>query len=205
MGWIDMAMTTSVVSFAFAAGSPGPATLAVAGTAMAQGRRQGIAMALGLACGLALWGVMAGVGLGLLIVHFAPALLAMKLIGAAYLFYLAVMSARSAMRPETEMRPTEDAADRSARRMFLRGAWLNLLNPKAVLAWVAALALGAADAMTIAVCAVVGLGLYLFYATVFSLDPIRAGYARVRRGIEGVFAAFFAVAGLRLLLWKAEP
>ncbi|WP_135505885.1 LysE family translocator [Roseovarius aestuariivivens] len=205
MGWWDVATMTSVVSFAFAAGSPGPATLAVAGIAMARGRRQGVAMALGLAGGLALWGVLAGMALGLLIAHFAPALLALKLIGAAYLFYLAFLSARSAMRSEGEEDSSASVRDESGLRMVRRGFLLNVLNPKAVLAWVAALALGAGNVVTIGLCAGLGLGIYLFYASVFSLRRVRAAYGRARRAIEIFFAGFFAWAGVRLLLWRATP
>ncbi|MFN3209782.1 MAG: LysE family translocator [Roseovarius sp.] len=197
-----LALLTSVASFAFAAGSPGPATLAVAGTAMARGRRAGIAMALGLALGLAVWGILAGLGLGLLIGRFAPALVALKIVGAAYLFYLAAVSARSAMRPRTD---ADTGAAPDGAGMFRRGLLLNLSNPKAVLAWVAALALGGGDAGTVALCALVGLALYLFYATVFSLARVRAGYVRARRGIEAACAALFAMAGVRLMIWRVEP
>ncbi|WP_152493781.1 LysE family transporter [Roseovarius sp. THAF27] len=200
----DVALWTSVASFAFAAGSPGPATLAVAGTAMAKGRRAGVAMALGLALGLTVWGVLAGLGLGLLIAHFAPALLLLKLAGAAYLFYLAAMSARSAMQPVAELDAGGQASARAGAGMFRRGLLLNLLNPKAVLAWVAALALGSAGPVTIAVCAGVGLALYLFYATIFSRAAVRAAYRRFRRGLDAFFAGFFGLAGARLLVWKAE-
>ncbi|QFT94486.1 Threonine efflux protein [Roseovarius sp. THAF9] len=201
----ELAMLTSVASFAFAAGSPGPATLAVAGTAMARGRSAGVAMALGLSLGLAVWGVLAGLGLGLLIAHFAPALLALKLVGAAYLIFLAFVSARSALRTDAAPDLESQGLAQGNADMFRRGLLLNVLNPKAVLAWVVALALGAGDALTIALCAGVGLGLYLFYATVFSLMPVRAGYARARRGIEAAFALFFGLAGVRLLFWRAEP
>lgn len=200
MDGMALGVITSVTAFAFAAGSPGPATLAVAGTAMARGRRHGLAMALGLSLSLGLWGGVAGLGFGALIAHYAPALLALKLIGAGYLFYLAWKSGRAAMRPDEDTATPLDQG-----RYFWRGVWLNLLNPKAVLAWIAALALGSGSALTIGLCALVGLALYLFYATVFSFERVMEGYARARRWIEAFFAGFFALAGVRLLFWKAAP
>jgi threonine/homoserine/homoserine lactone efflux protein len=38
------------------------------------------------------------------------------------------------------------------------------------------------------------------YALVFSTEPMIRLYRRARRGIEGVLAAFFGFAGLRLLM-----
>ncbi|MBT8408749.1 MAG: LysE family transporter, partial [Alphaproteobacteria bacterium] len=46
-----------------AGGSPGPATLGIAGTAMASGRRAALAFALGILAGSASWGIAAALGL----------------------------------------------------------------------------------------------------------------------------------------------
>jgi amino acid exporter len=47
--------------------SPGPNVLAVLGTAMAEGRRAGIALALGIAAGSVLWALMTAAGLSALL------------------------------------------------------------------------------------------------------------------------------------------
>lgn len=200
MGDGGIGLATSLATFAFAAGSPGPATLAVAGTSMAKGRRHGVALALGLSLGLAAWGVLAGLGLDVVIAHFAPALVALKLAGAAFLFYLAWKSGCAALTPSQS---PGAATSGGAGQVFWRGVWLNLLNPKAALAWVAALALGSGGTVAVALCALIGLAFYLFYATVFSLRGVMAAYARAARWIEAFFAGFFALAGLRLLTWRA--
>ncbi|WP_367648667.1 LysE family translocator [Ruegeria arenilitoris] len=44
--------------------SPGPATLAVAGTSMASGRRSGLALASDIKTGSLMWSVAAALGLG---------------------------------------------------------------------------------------------------------------------------------------------
>ena len=194
------AALTSIVTFAVAAGSPGPATLAVAATSMAAGRARGVAMALGLGLGLAVWGVAAVLGMGLLIAKFAPALIALKLTGAAFLFYLAYKAGRSALRPAPG---AAEAMAAPARTLFMRGLMLNLLNPKGILAWVAALTLGAPHPGIAAICAFIGVMLYLCYAMLFSLAPVRAGYRRAARWIDGACAALFGLAGLRLLTWRA--
>jgi len=191
---------TSMFAFAIAAGAPGPATLAVAGVSMAQGRRAGLAIAMGLSVGLAFWGVLVALGLSYLLAQFAAALFALKLVGAGYLFYLAYKSYRAARDGVSIM-----ATPTPSRGMFRRGLLLNLLNPKAALAWVAALALGSGALISAVMCAVVGLLLYVLYATVFSLAPVMAAYRRAARAIEGVFAAVFALAGLKLLFWRTAP
>lgn len=195
------AALTSLVTFAVAAGSPGPATLAVAGTSMAAGRGAGLAMGLGLGVGLTFWGVLTALGMGYLIASYASALLILKLCGAAFLFYLAYTTGRAALRPARAAPVTQAAG---ARRLFLRGLLLNLLNPKAIFAWVAALALGAPDAWIVMACAMTGFVLYAGYALIFSLGPVRAAYARTARWIDGVCAVIFAYAGFRLLLWRAD-
>lgn len=202
-----LAAATSVATFVFAAGSPGPATLAVAATAMAGGRPRGAAMALGLSLGLGVWGVVIALGFGALVAQSAPILTILKLIGAGYLFYLAYASGRSALQPLSGPVPVAPQADTA--RLFRRGLMLNLGNPKAVLAWVAALALGAEAApggavsvAVLAICAGLGAAIYLAYATLFSLAPVMALYSRMRRWIEALFAGLFALAGLRLLFWR---
>lgn len=202
-----LAAITSVATFVFAAGSPGPATLAVSATAMAGGRARSMALAAGLTFGLAFWGGVVALGFGALVAESAAILTVLKLIGAGYLLYLAIGSGRAALRPakQESLAPLEEPAG----RLMRRGLFLNLSNPKAVLAWVAALALGTEAASTsvvsiliVVICAMLGGVIYIGYATLFSLAPVMAWYQRFRRWIEGVFAALFAGAALRLLVWR---
>lgn len=194
----------TVLAFAVLAGAPGPATLSVAALAMARGRNRALALAAGLMLGLAAWGLLAMLGLGALLPRWAGALTALKLVGGAYLLWLAWQSARSALRAAP---PPPHRGDGRG-RLFRRSLLLNLLNPKAALAWVATLVLASPDgaagpaalAGTTLVCALLGGAIYLLYATVFSTPVLMAGYARFRRGIEGALALLFGAAGLRLLL-----
>ncbi|WP_340107155.1 LysE family transporter [Pikeienuella sp. HZG-20] len=194
--------------FALAA-APGPATLAVAKTAMASGGRAAAALSAGLGLSLAGWGALAAAGFGPLLAAFAPALLALKIGGALFLLWLAWGAARSALKAE-EAAPGA-AAIRSGGRLLLRGATLNGVNPKALLAWGAVIALGvrpgagAADVWAIwALCSALGLFVYLGYSALFAHPAARRIYARARRWVEGAAAALFGFAGLRLLAWRAE-
>ena len=187
-------------AFLVVAVSPGPANLALAGIALRDGRRAAMLFAAGLALGLAAWGVVAATGIGALLQASATALTVMKLAGGLYLLWLALGAARSAARPGAP------APSRGVRAPFLAGLMLNLSNPKAVAAWMAALSmgLGAGDeagtlALATVLCALIGLGNYVGHALLFSLPGPTAVYARCRRGVEAAMAALFALGGLALL------
>jgi threonine efflux protein len=55
-------------------------------------------------------------------------------------------------------------------------------------------------ATILAGCAALSVTIFGGYALVFSTAPMIHLYRRARRGIEGVLAAFFGFAGLRLLM-----
>lgn len=181
--------------------SPGPANLACAAVAMRAGRRAGIAFGIGLSLGLAFWGVLAACGLGAVLQTSEWVLAGLKLFGAAYLFWLALGSAWASARLDVPER-----AGPSGDRWVLQGLLLNLSNPKAVFAWMAALTVGldasaAAGSVVPAtvLCAGIGLANYLLWAALFSVPPVMQGYRRARRRIELVLAGLFALAGFGLL------
>ena len=181
--------------------SPGPANLAVASVAMRSGRRSGMLFGAGLSAGLAFWGLVAATGLGALLQGSAHGLAALKIGGGLYLLWLACQSGRSALKgPRVGFDAPQDGA------WFWRGAVLNLSNPKAVVAWMAALSmgLGAGDdaAQVIAatlVCMGLGVVNYAGHAMAFSVSGAMAGYRRYRRRVEGIAAGLFAMAGLGLV------
>ncbi len=199
---IDLTSLAAIAAaFFVVTASPGPANLGCASVAMARGRSAGLRFGLGLALGLALWGVLAATGMGAVLQASERALIVLKLVGAAYLFWLAFNTARSATRPGPI-----SATDAGQGRWFMRGLILNLSNPKAVFAWMAALAVGldpsdgiAAVTLATVICAVIGVANYLVWALVFSLGGVMGAYARMRRGIDGVVAALFGIAGFGLI------
>lgn len=205
---LDALVSPALLAFFVAAASPGPATLAVSTTAMARGARAAVLLGVGLAIGLAFWGLVAAAGLGALLVQSSVALTVLRWFGGAYLLWLAWQSARSAVMPEPETAEVSTTVDG---RILIRGLALNLSNPKAVLAWISVLALGVGSsddpsrlAITTALCAVLGLAIYLSYAVLFSQAPVRSGYRRARRGIDGLTAAFFGYSGLKLVFTRSE-
>ena len=190
-----------ILAFAIVTVSPGPANIATAGVAMRFGRRDSLLFGAGLGFGLAFWGIIAATGMGAILQGSAQMLFVLKLLGGAYLLWLAYQSGRSALR----VRETETDALKQE-RWFWRGLILNLSNPKAVVAWMAALSMGmGADSgsghvmFATAICMALGFLNYALHALAFSLPGFMAGYRRFRRWIEGVVAGLFAAAGFGLI------
>lgn len=199
-------LTSILAAFLIVAASPGPATLAVSTVSAASGRKSGMIFGAGLAFGLAFWGVIAATGLGAILQASTHLLIALKVGGGIYLLWLAYGSARSAMRAAPEKPGLDSQIRSSEKRLFVKGLALNLSNPKAVVAWMAALSVGlGADGglmgMVIATlgCALTGLLIYAAYAAAFSLSVIMNGYVKFRRWIDGLVSALFAIAGIALI------
>lgn len=193
------------LAFLIATATPGPANLALMGLSMRAGRRPGLAMAAGLTIGLAFWGALVAFGLGALVLGSVTALTAFRIIGGLVLLWLAWKSAQSALNTDG-MPPTAPPPHRA----FGAGLLLNISNPKAAIAWGAAIAVGlpagagAGDLWLLTgICALIGFGNYIVYALVFSTPRAQSTYARARRWIDGVAAAILGGAGIALLSGKA--
>jgi threonine efflux protein len=191
------------------AASPGPSTLAIAGTSMASGRRHGLALASGITTGSFSWSIMAALGLSAIMLANAWMFEVLRYCAALYLMYLALKSARSAFSPSSSQgRPINVATGRSA---YVKGLALHLTNPKAVLFFGALFAIGvpagsspAALAMVIAAVGLQSTLIFHGYALLFSSPPMMTGYLKLRRGFEALFAIGFGAAGLRVLTARFE-
>ncbi|WP_218044145.1 LysE family translocator [Kiloniella majae] len=210
-----MSLASIGLAFFIVAVSPGPATLANATVSMSKGRKAGLIYGAGLSCGLGFWGIIAASGLGAVLQSSVYLLMILKVFGGLYLLWLAFQSARTAMKPDvekgTQSPDKKDIVHNSfIRGWFIQGLILNLSNPKAVVAWMAALSVGldanandgvwayALIAATL-MCMVIGVLVYVFYAVIFSFGGIMRGYNRCRRWINGVIAGLFTLAGFGLI------
>jgi threonine efflux protein len=194
-------------AYVIAAGSPGPSNMRIMGAAMHQGRQAALTLAAGVITGSIFWGMMAATGVSAILTRYAEALIVLKIFGGLYLLFLALKAGRAALMSDAAARPVagEAAASRSA--LYRRGLLMHLGNPKAVLGWIALMTLGLGPGASwhnvvaiLAGCAVLSVTIFCGYAIVFSTAPMVRLYRRARRWIEGVLAAFFGFAGLRLLL-----
>jgi len=198
---IDFTALTAVgMAFFIVAASPGPGNLAGAAVAMTHGRRVGLTFAAGLASGLIFWGLLAAMGMGAVLQSSAQALFFLKLLGGGYLLWLALQSGRSSKRIA---RPSFEVA---GGRWYLRGLLLNISNPKAVLAWMAAFSVGL-DTSTglgmlvaaMVLCIAITLANASFWALLFSLKGMMAVYRKTRRRVDAVLCGIFTLAGLGMI------
>jgi len=114
---------------------PGPAVLYVVVQGAEQGRRVGLASVAGIHLGTLVHVAAATAGLSALIVTSAVAFSAVKYVGAAYLVYIGVRKLLG--RDDPSLEPAEQRV--SYRRAFVRGAVVNVLNPKTALFFLALL------------------------------------------------------------------
>ena len=202
MSEINFPLIFSVAILALA--SPGPATLAIAGTSMASGRKYGMTLASGVLCGSLTWSITAALGLGTLLLHNAWILEAVRYAGAAYLLFLGFKALKAAFsEKEKQVSPIQVNSLRSA---FRKGYALHLTNPKAILFFGSLYSVGvpANSSFTdlIPVISMIGMmsaTVFLGYGWLFAIPVMRRGYARLYRWFNAVFALAFGGIGLRLL------
>ena len=105
--------------------TPGADVLYIASQSLAS-KRQGICAALGITAGVAVYMVATAFGLAEVLQHSSLAFNIIKIVGAVYLFYLAIKILRQ------KEQATQFHADHKVlgRKAFYRGICTNLLNPK---------------------------------------------------------------------------
>ena len=113
--------------------TPGPNMIYLSSRSISQGRRAGLISLAGVAVGFGCYLVAATAGLTAILVAVPVAFTIIKLLGAAYLAYLAWQVLRGAV---STFKTSELPPDR-ARRLFLMGLVTNLLNPKIALMYMA--------------------------------------------------------------------
>ncbi|MEV3926566.1 LysE family translocator [Actinomadura coerulea] len=127
-------MITAALAFAVAAMIvnvvPGLDTFLVLRTSAVRGRGCGLAAALGVMAGCAVWGLATAVGLTALLTASHVAYTAVRVCGAAYLVWLGA-TALWRGRGKAEAEPVELSVAAGRRAAFRAGLGTNLLNPKA--------------------------------------------------------------------------
>ncbi|MCO2077716.1 LysE family translocator, partial [Pseudomonas aeruginosa] len=133
-------LLTLAAVFAVALVSPGPDVALVVRTSLHQGRRAGLASALGLACGILLHTTLVLTGVSLLLSR-TPVLFAiLQALGALYLAWLGVGALRAWLRRgDGQPGRLDGALPPSPLGPWLRGVATNLLNPKALVFFIALL------------------------------------------------------------------
>ena len=190
-----------VAALAVAILSPGPGVIAVSQGAFALGRRRAMPYALGLALGASLWCLLALLGLAVVFRALPWTYVALRVLGGAYLVWVAWAMWRHAADP------LPDPADGPRGMGFWGGMALNLSNPKPALFYSAVLLsifpvlLTAADKLTIyAAAAMVEVAFYLALASLMALPWLRRRYYAAKSGIDRAAGLAIGLLGLSLIL-----
>jgi threonine/homoserine/homoserine lactone efflux protein len=212
MGFLTESFWAFLGISALVIATPGPDTAITIRNTLLGGRAGGLATAMGIATGQAIWALATSAGIVALLVASEPLFLAVKYAGAAYLVVLGCQSLRAAFRsaaPVSAAMKNAPAGRRLAPRIaFRQGVISDLGNPKMAAFFTSLLPQFApAGNASFAVLALLGL--------LFSLMTLSwlAGYAlaidkagtllekpAVRRALDGITGAVLIGLGLRLAI-----
>lgn len=187
-----------------AAISPGPSFVVALRTAANEGFGVACALALGFGLGAVLWATAAMAGLAILFEALPMLFTSLKLVGAAFLLFIAFMMWRRASDP---IATTAQTAPRSAWKAIRFGFATFATNPKPAI-FFGAVFVGLVPVDTSIgwrLLIVLGVFLnetlwYIIVARVFSLPKARAGYIRLKTAIDRSFGTLIALFGLKIAL-----
>jgi threonine/homoserine/homoserine lactone efflux protein len=187
--------------------TPGQDTALTIRNTLAGGRRSGIATAVGVSLGQAVWTIAASAGVVTLLAASEPAFRALKLAGAAYLVYLGAQSIYAAVRRRHEhatAAPQPVGTSLTSRKALRQGVLSNLGNPKMAVFFASLLpqfAPGGSGAFPV----LLGLGLLFCLLTLAWLALYAVAISKASRLLVGpVRRALDAVTGVVLVLFGAR-
>ncbi len=185
--------------------APGPDFLLVIRVSVIQGRKAAIRAALGIALGIAAWGVAGFFGIRAMFVASPWLYATFKIGGGAYLMLLGLRLLANSWRPAV----SEDQAMRlvPAGRPFRLGLLTNLANPKAPL-FVSSLFAATLPPHPQAMLGVAAIGLmfalsvvwYVLVARVLTIQRVADAFTRARRWIDRAAGLAFIGFGATLML-----
>jgi threonine/homoserine/homoserine lactone efflux protein len=188
--------------------TPGPDTALTVRNALLGGRACGIATALGVTLGLAVWTLAASAGIAALLVASEPAFVAVKLAGAAYLVYLGAQSLWHAVRGDPAHAGAGNGAPpRLTPAAALRQGILNDLgNPKIAVFFTTLLPQFAPSHgpafPTLLAFGLVFCAMTFAWLVFYSVVVARAGEAlrrpRIRRALDAIMGAALVALGVRV-------
>jgi len=183
--------------------TPGPNFLAAAHAALAQSRRAGLLVSLGIMIGTFLWAAVSLAGLGLLFQNAQWLYHVIRIAGAIYLVVVGIrmMAARSAPASPGQVPSGPGIGFRALRR----GLFTDLSNTKAAAFFTSLFAVAVPpsapfwyDALIVSTVVVMAGGWYAIVAVTVTMPRIAGAYAKAERAILRVAGAVFIGFGIKL-------
>lgn len=137
---MDPLFWTFLIAITLLTITPGVDTVLIIRNTTRGGWRDGALSSLGICSGLFVHAVVSAVGISVILLQSAWAFKALKLAGAGYLIWLGIISLRNAARNGEPLKLNGQSTGEyrfSARRSLLEGFLSNVLNPKAVVFYMA--------------------------------------------------------------------
>ena len=185
--------------------TPGPNFLAVASVSLANGRRAGVFVSIGIAAGVFFWVLSAALGLSAVVLAYPAVLFTLKILGGSYLIYIGFRSLKGAVQQGHVQ--TVFKQELKGRSAIFRGFLINVSNPKSGLMWLAIISFMLGSGLTPTqvllaspVGALTALAIYSTYAVLFSTQHAISIYQHVGRWLDGAFGTMFGLLGGKLLL-----
>ena len=186
--------------------TPGPDMTLFLGRALTQGRAAGMAAMFGAATGVIIHTLLAAFGISALIQASPNGFLALKIVGALYLLWLAVQAIREGSAFSLEEAKTKP---KSLTSNWLTGIGINMLNPKIILFFITFLPQFVSTADTNATGKMIFLGFYFITLAciccsmmIYAVDKVADTLKRnpkVTRAIDYLFAGVFSAFAIRIL------
>ena len=108
--------------------TPGSDTIYILSRTLAQGKRAGVASVLGISSGVLVWGLLVSFGLATILKSMPSLMLLVKLLGAAYIVWIAIQMWRNSDLDAAALQAGNTHS--SIRKVYQQGIITNLLNPK---------------------------------------------------------------------------
>ena len=195
---------------------PGPNLLLLTHTAASSSRRAALGVALGITTGTFIWVAVAVFGVQQIFAALPTLQLALKVVGGAYLLYLAFGMFRTFWITRSGANAVSDVATQSTQvsganesqlTHYRRGLLTNLTNPKSLAFWTSVAVVSIDPTATLAtriaavmMVGVMGFAWHIALAYVFSTAPAQRAYMRAKPVLLLVTGTVMTLFGGRLLL-----
>ena len=176
--------------------SPGPDFLLVSKYSLSASKKIAVIASLGIACGIAVHTCLALFGIALLISESHFLYVSMQYFGALYLAFIGYSSLRSSVSKKEGIETVEEKINISIslKQAFISGFMTNVLNPKAILFFLAIFTQVIGEKTSIIIKALYGLEMtiatfcwFTLVATVFSSKRIRTRILSYQKQIDMIF------------------